>query len=58
VRKLAVVAPLAGAARPKNVTRFDLYGRAKRLNIPARSQMNKAELMTAVADRERKVSAA
>jgi Rho termination factor, N-terminal domain len=50
--------PATVAVRPENATRRELYDRAKRLNIHGRSRMNKDELMTAVADRERKVSVA
>jgi len=38
----------SGTNRPKGRTKEQLYNEAKRMNIPGRSQMNKAQLQRAV----------
>ena len=38
----------SGTSRPKGRTREQLYNEAKRMNIPGRSSMNKAQLQRAV----------
>jgi hypothetical protein len=38
----------SGTRRPKGRTKEQLYNEAKRMNIPGRSQMNKAQLQRAV----------
>ena len=38
----------SGTRRPKGRTKEQLYNEAKRLNVPGRSQMNKAQLQRAV----------
>ncbi|HKP17533.1 MAG TPA: hypothetical protein VJT84_03575 [Gaiellaceae bacterium] len=43
----------SGTARPKGRTKEQLYNEAKRMNIPGRSKMNKAQLQRAV-DRRKK----
>ena len=43
----------SGTARPKGRTYEQLYGEAKKLNVPGRSTMNKAQLQRAVDGRER-----
>jgi hypothetical protein len=42
----------SGTARPKGRTVEQLYNEAKKLNIPGRSSMNKAQLQRAVGRRE------
>ena len=43
----------SGTARPKGRTYEQLYGEAKKLNVPGRSTMNKAQLQRAVDGRKR-----
>ena len=43
----------SGTRRPKGRTRDQLYEEAKRMNIPGRSKMNKAQLQRAVDSRKR-----
>jgi hypothetical protein len=43
----------SGTARPKGRTRDQLYQEARRLNVPGRSKMNKAQLQRAVDARKR-----
>jgi hypothetical protein len=38
----------SGTARPKGRTKEQLYNEAKRMNVPGRSTMNKAQLQRAV----------
>ena len=38
----------SGTSRPKGRTKDQLYNEAKRMNIPGRSRMNKAQLQRAV----------
>ena len=38
----------SGTSRPKGRTKEQLYNEAKRMNIPGRSKMNKAQLQRAV----------
>jgi hypothetical protein len=38
----------SGTSRPKGRTKEQLYNEARRLNVPGRSQMNKAQLQRAV----------
>jgi hypothetical protein len=38
----------SGTARPRGRTKEQLYNEAKRMNIPGRSKMNKAQLQRAV----------
>src|SRR5919197_4060656 len=42
----------SGTNRPKGRTKEQLYNEAKRMNIPGRSRMNKAQLQRAVARRK------
>jgi hypothetical protein len=42
-----------GTARPKGRTREQLYREARRMNVPGRSKMNKAQLQRAVDARKR-----
>ncbi len=43
----------SGTNRPKGRTYEQLYGEAKKLNVPGRSSMNKAQLQRAVDGRKR-----
>ena len=43
----------SGTARPKGRTRDQLYNEARKMNIPGRSSMNKAQLQRAVDSRKR-----
>src|SRR5579862_1624725 len=43
----------SGTARPKGRTRDQLYSEARKMNIPGRSSMNKAQLQRAVDSRKR-----
>lgn len=43
----------SGTARPKGRTYEQLYGEAKKMNVPGRSSMNKAQLQRAVDGRKR-----
>jgi hypothetical protein len=43
----------SGTARAKGRTREQLYGEARRMNVPGRSKMNKAQLQRAVDARKR-----
>ena len=43
----------SGTDRPKGRTRDQLYNEARRMNIPGRSQMNKAQLQRAVDAKKR-----
>jgi hypothetical protein len=42
----------SGTARPRGRTKEQLYNEAKRMNIPGRSKMNKAQLQRAVGRRK------
>jgi hypothetical protein len=44
----------SGTNRPRGRTRDQLYQEAKRLNVPGRSKMNKAQLQRAVDSRKRR----
>jgi hypothetical protein len=43
----------SGTRRPKGRTKEQLYGEARKLNVPGRSTMNKAQLQRAVDARKR-----
>jgi hypothetical protein len=43
----------SGTSRPKGRTKEQLYNEAKRMNVPGRSQMTKAQLQRAVDGRKR-----
>jgi hypothetical protein len=44
----------SGTRRPKGRTKEQLYNEARRMNIPGRSKMNKAQLQRAVDTRKRR----
>ena len=44
----------SGTSRPRGRTKEQLYNEARRMNIPGRSKMNKAQLQRAVDSRKRR----
>ena len=43
----------SGTSRPKGRTREQLYNEARKMNVPGRSSMNKAQLQRAISNRKR-----